>query len=69
MASNGHVRIVVDDDVSLRILSGVAGRCGGRVRVAQITWLELTVPERPGAPGRSRASSARQMMVWAEPAE
>ncbi len=40
---HGHVTIVVDDDVSLNIMRGVAERCGGRIRGAA-AGLELTLP-------------------------
>jgi hypothetical protein len=44
MDQDGHVKIIVDDDVCLRILNGVAKRCGGTVRIATVTRLELSLP-------------------------
>ena len=66
MIPNGQVTIVVDDDASLRILSNIAKRCGGRVRVATVTWLELTVPE-AAAPDGPPARADGRTVVWAEP--
>ena len=42
-----HVTITVDDDACLRILSSVAERCGGSVKLAVVTRLELTLPNAP----------------------
>ena len=50
MNRHGHVTILVDDDVSLSIMRGVAERCGGCVRGAA-AGLELTLPHsRPAYP-------------------
>ncbi len=67
MDQNGHLTIVVDDDVCLRILSGVAERCGSSVRVATATWLELVLPDtlspyQPRSRSDRRASTTRKAM-------
>lgn len=61
MDQHGHVTIMVDDDVCLRILNGVVKNCGGTVRVATATWLELmlsnTISPYPQRPRSDRRAS------------
>ena len=59
MKPTAHVTIVVDDDVCLRILSGVAQGCGGTIRVDRASRLELTLPNNPsGGTSRPRREEA-----------
>jgi hypothetical protein len=49
MKRHGHVTIMVDDDTCLRIMCGVAERCGANVTSATATRLQLLLPN-PAAP-------------------
>ena len=45
MDQQGHVTIIVDDDVCLSILCEVAERCGGTARFVTAPRLELVLPD------------------------